>query len=456
MIIDYLLAFSLIIISLAMIILTTFSRIHLNRSFPPPILINLIYFFIYVKLILYYLLPSILRLFSNFQFEREDRVAPIELLHVYCIELISWLIWFVFLHATLLLFARTKETVQDNTFLFSNKENSNSLLLIISLGFIYVLSCGLLKTEIPPYIEVFRSIFFFAGLSIGPLFVILSKELFNKKFFYFGLILCIFNVLTLSTRGAVIYLLLFCYYLAWFVSKDVVTKRVLVGFTFTLAIFYFILGGLVTGSISINETGETQIDIGAKAEKNEGRSSLEEIEWRFGASTRMGTVFIKLFDNDKAAGILPIKHSLMGILPRTIYLEKPIPSTLDPDDIFSQGMYIIYREIHGYDTFSMSEFPSGAHFYWEFGIYGVLFLSAISAIYVSLFTVYISRLGAVSIPLLISVFKPWGYMDPKIWVSDIILQIYQNIIPALILYLLILALLIIKKSMQHVLKLSLR
>ena len=34
---------------------------------------------------------------------------------------------------------------------------------------------------------------------------------------------------------------------------------------------------------------------------------------------------------------------------------------------------------------------------------------------------------------MIAVFKPWGYVDPKIWVSDIVMQFYQIIFPLVLL-----------------------
>jgi hypothetical protein len=151
----------------------------------------------------------------------------------------------------------------------------------------------------------------------------------------------------------------------------------------------------------------------------------------------MGTAFINLYERGEAAGINPIKHSLMGFLPRSLSPDKPIPSTLYGDDIYSQGMYIISREINGYDTFNMVEFPTGAHFYWEFGIIGVLVLSAISGLYVAICAHFFSKLGVVALPLMLAVFKPWGYAEPKIWVSDIAMQIYQIILPIILLVLII-------------------
>jgi hypothetical protein len=140
----------------------------------------------------------------------------------------------------------------------------------------------------------------------------------------------------------------------------------------------------------------------------------------------------------------------MGFLPRSINPDKPIPSTLDADDIYSMGMYIIFREVYGYNNnYSMVEFPTGAHFYWEFGVLGVLVLSAISGLYVSLCAYFFSKFGMVALPLMVAVFKPWGYVDPKIWVSDIALQLYQIILPFILLVIITrFATYVVKKTKQ--------
>ncbi len=203
----------------------------------------------------------------------------------------------------------------------------------------------------------------------------------------------------------------------------------------TLVLLYFSFGGILTTTLFDKET--TKIKFSTEIDKSIGLSSFDEFEWRFGAASRMGTAFIRLYNRGDSAGFSPIKNSLMGFLPRSINPEKPHPSTLYADDVYSQGMYLIYREIHGYNTYSMVEFPTGGHHYWEFGIIGVILLSAISGVYIAVCTRWFSSFGIVSIPLLVVVFKPWGFNDPKIWVSEIPLQIYQIIIPLFVLNFLI-------------------
>lgn len=44
------------------------------------------------------------------------------------------------------------------------------------------------------------------------------------------------------------------------------------------------------------------------------------------------------------------------------------------------------------------------------------------------------KFGVVFLGLMMAVFKPFGYVDPKIWVSDIAMQIYQIIMQIIAFY----------------------
>ena len=147
----------------------------------------------------------------------------------------------------------------------------------------------------------------------------------------------------------------------------------------------------------------------------------------------MSIAFIKMYDRGDDAGINPILHSTLGFLPRYLAPDKPHPSTLYPNDIYSQGMYLIYKETYGYDTGSMVEPNSGAHAYWEFGWLGVAILPFLTASYIALFSYYSQYFGIASLPLIMATFKPFGYVDPKIWFSDVIMQLYQICLPFLLL-----------------------
>ncbi len=347
----------------------------------------------------------------------------------------SWAVWAIVLTRMFAILGKQRPKLPLEEFLRFRKGETKALALVIACGFILNQFYLVTLTEPGMLFAAFQPLFFYAGLATGPFLMVLSLRYYGKAYFAAGLFASMFSLVSLSTRGAIVYLLLLCLFLVWVVLRDRRSKVIVVGAAGGLALGYFALGGLVSGLVVVDDSGSMAIDAGVGVDKSGTRTALEEIEWRFGASTRIGTAFLGLHDRGEAAGINPIKHSLMGFLPRSIAPDKPIPSTLDPDDIYSMGMYVISREIYGYDTFSMVEFPTGAHFYWEFGVLGVILLSAVSGLYVAVCAQAFSKLGMIALPLLVAIFKPWGYVDPKIWVSDIALQLYQVILPLILLLL---------------------
>lgn len=395
-------------------------------------LIDLVYYFIYVKLSLHYFIPAILRLISDFQFEKEYNISPISVLYIYMIELISWFFWLILFSWIMVRFRQIIDCKKNNYFI-KNINVSRVALIFIGAGFSCLTLFPYLNLTFPQELDLFKSLFLYSGVSIGPILVACSNKYLSREYFYFGLLLCLVNVFTIPTRGAFIYMLLFFYFLVEELQINKKFRSILKLAAMMSIVFYLIFGFILIGSLSVDVRGNVALNFSNTLEKSGSRSSLDELEWRLGSSTRMGTAFIDLYDRGEGAGILPIKHSLMGLIPRVLSPDKPIPSTVDPNDIYSQGMYVIMREYNGYSTYSMTEFPTGAHFYWEFGVLGVIVLSLISALYISICIILFSDSGILGLSFMLSTFKPWGYLDPKIWVSDLILQLYQVILPGLLL-----------------------
>ncbi|HIH12405.1 TPA: hypothetical protein HA242_01655 [Candidatus Woesearchaeota archaeon] len=418
-------------------------------------MIDLIFFFVFVKMGLYYFLPTLMRIASNYKFEREDNVSIPILVLLYLIEMISWSVWFTVLLSVLSVVTKSKKRIELNDFFYYKYLESKTLLFILASGFITFYAFGILGIYLGLFSEVFKSLFGYTGLAVGPLLMMLSLRYYNNPLFFLGVGSTLLSIFSSSNnRGTIVYLVIFMLFVSWFMLRDKWSKIITCSTLCALMVMYFALGGLFDRSIFIDESGRVAVNIAADPEKKGALSALDEIEWRFGASTRIGTAFIGLYDRGEAAGINPIKHSLMGFLPRSINPNKPVPSTLVADDIFSMGMYIIYREIYGYDTYNMVEFPTGAHFYWEFGMPGVIVLSAVSGLYIALCAYFFSKLGMVALPLIVSVFKPWGFVDPKIWVSDIAMQLYQIILPLMLLIFIIRAFRYASKGIRQFLYLS--
>lgn len=404
------------------------------RTSAPRILVKLLFFFCYVKIVLHYLIPAIFRLANDFEFEIIDRVEPWEVVRLYFFESISWIIYLTALFFILKLNFNFTKKLPDEEFLDQKINFSKFFIWFSGLGFCVTTLGSAVGLPESPLFVLFSPILFYCGLTSGPILMLMAGKTFSRVAFPVGCFISLLGSFSMGTRGAIVYMALFIVFIAWQIRRDPGIKKYILISAGALVFSFLISGGMPSIPIKVNDSGEISLDSQASADKREGRSTLQEIDWRLGASTRLGTAFFNMYDRGEPAGIKPIKHSLFGFLPRFINPDKPVPSTLDPDDIYSQGMYLIYREIYGYNSYSMSEFPSGAHFYWEFGFIGVFFLSILSACYIGISIRFFSNFGLASIPLTMALFKPWGYMDPKIWISDAIMQMYQITMPFIAIY----------------------
>lgn len=410
------------------------------------VLLNLVFFFVFVKLLLHYTVPSFLRIISGYQFEKEDNVKIYDLLIIYGIEIISWFFWIIGFLIIGILYKEKKKIIERKDFINMNISESKFLFFIVSIGFIVNMYFLISLRPMNVFFSIFSQLFFFVGISVGPLLIFVPKNILNKFYSFLGFIVLVVSLLGIATRGAFVYTIWYCIFILFylFYSKKMI-KFLLFGIVF-LIILKFSFPDLLGGRVTINENGISLVPQDF-SEKQGSRSLVDEIEWRLGAPTRAGTAFLYLHEQ-RPAGINPIKNSLLGFMPRAFNENKPYPSSIDANDQYSLGMYLIMGKLYGTETL-MVEFPTGAHFYWEFGVLGVFLLSIISGIYIGICAKYLSTKGLIAIPLLFATFKPFGYVDPKIWVSDIAMQIYQLVLPAFFLFGIYKTWVIIKNSLRN-------
>ncbi len=419
-----------------------------------PVLIDFVFFFIFIKIFLYIIIPYILGLLNGNKFLKEDEIPFSLFIQIHLIELISWMFWSISLIISGSIFYKKNKEKKINTELFITQKSEKNFffLFFCTIGFIIIRIFNLFQIEPPFFIEIFKSLFFYVGLASGPYLIVMANKFEKKSFFFLGSLSTVFSLLSLSTKGSIIYLTIYFVFLIWFLSKSIKVKKYFKNILYLVISLFIFFGTFANFSVSIDENGSVIFDVKNHYDKSSERTLVEEAEWRLGASMRNGTGFIKMYNRGELAGFNPIKNSLLGFLPRSINETKPIPSTLDGNDIYSQGMYLVWREIHGYNTYTMVEFPTGAHFYWEFGWLGVIVLSLISGFYIGTCIIFFGEIGFFAIALLLGIFKPWGFVEPKIWVSDIALQCYQIILPLLLLVFLYKLFYFLKKFMFKIIK----
>jgi len=431
-----------IIFVMFMLIILKFGKKYASAlNFSSHTLVGVIYFFSFYKVLMYYFLPIILNILNNYKYIIEYNINPIVSGYLYAIETVSWLFWIIGYLTVAYLF-RNKKHYYNYIKHIKIETMAQISLAIISLLFLYfrvesLINIGnLQKNSTPVYLGIFKSLANFAGAPCAVILLINSFKWRSLLSGLIGLLALLISLGTINTRGSLIYTIIFILITIYYSYGKHYAIRLSLIFPLLIGVFFY-RGGLPNASIQFNDYGIVSINTDIDINKKGRKTPLQEIDFRFGALSRMSTKFIDMYERGDDASFNPISNSLKGFLPRSIMPNKPHPSTKDGKDIYSQGMYMVYRETIGYDTYTMVEFSTGGHAYWELGWFGVVILSTISGIYIALCSHYFQKFGVLSLALIIAIIKPWGYMAPKIWVSDIVLQIYQIILPLFILILLI-------------------
>ena len=424
MILHFFMLFSSVYLVFAIYVFRNSIKYELNLY-----LVNFIIFFLLVKVVLYYLMPAFFRLILNgydlnYTFSHE-RVDPFNVAYVYMVEVISYSIYFAVLS---FLFKNFSKKRNDAIFDLGRFNNYGFFLCyLFSVGFIVTRITSIIGYE-SFIISLYTPLFYSTGLVCGPLLLADCLREFKYGKFFVSLSSFAVAFLTVGSRGAIVYsVILATYYVFFVIRSRTVSRGVLICGAF-LFVFLIITGGAFKNRVSFDNNNRVSITVVTDPTKSQGRNIADEVIWRFGALTRYSSAFFDLYHKGQSASYFPIYHSLQGFLPRSIKPDKAIPNTVDPRDIYSQGMYLIVDEVVGIRT-TMSEFSTASHFYWEFGWLGVSFLSIVSAVYLFCALKFNSMFGIAVIPLTIAVMKPWGYMDLKIWTAEAILQIYQIFVP---------------------------
>jgi len=174
------------------------------------------------------------------------------------------------------------------------------------------------------------------------------------------------------------------------------------------------------------------IDLLSTEKKNSfTRNIFDEIEFRYGAPSLFAVGFVRMYDKGIAATFNTEKNSLYSFLPRQIVGEdKPVSGSFNGKNE-GMGMFASYNEITGVDNV-MSDFYVSGHYYWQFGLIGVIILSIVSALYSGLMLLYVSRFNYLGHVLWITSFKPF-WLLPKLWLSENIILVSTVLLPSLFL-----------------------
>lgn len=389
--------------------------------------VDLVFSIFQMRILLFYILPAITRSIFFWKNDYLDKVMPFEIVVVYLFELISHFIYYI------TIFYLFKKNKKDLSLRLTNNSMLGFLAVfsLILYFFFSITGFSLLNEneDIPSdNLWMIKPLMTVVG-SVSCFYIfVLGRKYWNSWIIiiaFFTMILYLIISFFSGIRGKIFWPILWMFFCAWYFRKEIIRKYYTFGF-----VILFLLGmfqGGMTAFRSGKATDISEIIKVLQSSKNtEEKSLFEEIDYRFGALTRYSVGFLRMTERGYYSGLNPVLNSMYSPIPRSIMPDKPVPCSAN-GDIYSMGMYLCVSEIVGEST-SMVEFSTASHAYWELGIIGLIIYSIIPALYVFFSIRLFRRFDILGPCFFFAILKPWGYNDPKIWVSEIIMQIPQIIL----------------------------
>lgn len=401
--------------------------------------VDFVFILFKLRIVLFYILPSIARFLCQWESDYMDHVMPYEVCIVYIAELLSMFIY----DSTLLYLLRKNQ--QDLSF---NKKNSRTVkIFAIALMSLYVyFSITSIMSEVDNNpgtddLWMIRPLTIIVGSATCYYILPMGRKYWNSGVMVYALVVLLISLVisfASGIRGKVFWPVLWMLYCAVYFSRDKLLSRAeiqkkirkwLVVCGMLLGLLAVVQGGMTAArSDKTNDVAESLNEI--NSQKNDAsRSFLNEVGVRFGAATHFSVGFFRMYSKGESAGLNPIINSMYSPIPRRFMPDKPVPCSVDGDE-YGTGMYKTYAEIIP-GSYSMTEFSTAAHAYWELGLLGIILFSVIPAVYVFLSIKLFRQFDLLGPCFFLAIFKPWGYNEPKMWVSDIILQLSQIILVSL-------------------------
>ncbi len=437
---DRIIITAVLFLNLLKILFYFFFYLKIKKRNNDNIAIKVILYFLFISAMVNGIIVNFFRLISNSEIIHRYNVTSFDILKVEFFELISSSIFLFILYLTY----KSSKKRTDST------EKTNRTNFILSFICILCISNFFIPNG--------SNIFLF-GESLdylsGPISIILIYiSIINKKYNYLLisiplLILVIFKIFSSGVRGPIVglfFIILFLFIIS--LSTKQILKKIpiflipilliltfnnqysKIKFAFASAytlnpkdyqtvgdLFYFIVNFYKDGTNLTVEGSDSSI--------------FEEIEFRLGAKSMYSVGFIRFVERSGFVYLNPIINTFYIFIPRYYFNEnKPYPDSYD-GQISGMGMYVCANEID--NGVNMTEFYASTHYYWQFGILGILFLPIISALYI-IFIFFLSKKMSLYLKLLFLFFslKPY-YFFPQFTISDIIVMLVSKIFPFIIL-----------------------
>lgn len=428
-------------LSLLLLAIILIFWVKVRRCFLSSVIFDLICYIASVKVFLLFILPAILRSLSDWAKDRLIGATPTEIALVYDIEFASIITWLLFMMLTLRFMRFGNESYSEDL-----KKGNRGITEKTVKVFIFLI-CIIFLAVFPYNVESAVELMSGGGGLIQPV-VAIACPVFGIYVFacgrkQYGILLFVVGMIVTAmsmamafgggSRGQIIFAALWLLFLYFFVTKKKYILYCSVAGILTVLLAYNIMTDFrsYTGAPKESYFEKASNMLSAVSGTKNENGLLSSMEFRFGEASRVSVGFLRLVDQGASAGLKPIAASLYSVIPRRYFQDKPLQGSVDGTE-FGMGMRIIHIIMYG--SMDMSEFYTGVHAYWELGIMGVFLFSALSGVFIALCIVLFGRLGSAGPPLMMIMLKP-PWLEPKLWISEVIADIFHTLIPLLLIWL---------------------
>jgi hypothetical protein len=372
----------------------------------------------------------------------KETVQPLELAVVFIVETFSWMIFY---HTFYNYCKRNKYQIDYSV---SHNKATDILCAIILLIYIAVRVSSLGASEDEPSAWEQRLFFIipyvrYCGFVLAFFIVFSGRRFWGQYVWYLAIIaavLYLVGAMLSGIRGTIVQVVVWSAYVVYlFKGKRQRVSYyccfVLVLFCFSLVQQTFMGFRQIDNDLSLEDKIEyAKLISSRRSLKAEKRYSFEntfyEIDSRYGAQSTYAVGFYRLVKKEGYVGLNCIMNSFYTFVPSVIYgNDKPVSTSSDGTES-GMGMYKCMNAVNG--SSSMTGFFTSAHAYWELGIFGVILFSIIPAMFAYHSIRLFRKLDIIGLSMYISLFAK-GFFEIKLWVSLIVMQFAQVILPVLLL-----------------------
>lgn len=434
-----------IVLSLTIVAVCLYTYRLVVRPGPGRYAYLIVFYYTVTRVILFLLVPAVLRLGSGWYYDRVVSVKPGEVVTVYVIEFISYSVWSM----GFILVSKMRgggRGLQQRRGDGRDRDAAETTASIRSVKlFIFVVLVLYLASLLDKMVldsriaeSALGSLIAPVALLAGPAFGLYAmsfRQQLGLATFALGLLVSLLAIgysLLFGVRGQalfygtfLVFIFLFCNRSRFLLTVGALSMVIMVAFQAQM-ILLRADQSYTRGSISSMAT--TLLS----SRKGEGGGTLLlDAESRLGEATRLSVAFVRLRDSGRGVGWRVIESALLAPIPRVVLPEKPEPGSSDGTKA-GMGMYVIQDQIRG-EFWNMSDFVTGAHAYWELGVLGVLIFGFLAGAFIAFCIKRSARLGMFGIVMAVMAMKPWA-MESKLWTSEIVLQVFHLLLPLLALW----------------------